>query len=457
MKMNASQRIVVGLATCLMITATSVRADDWPEWRGKGRLGVWNDAGILDTFPADGLKVRWRAPIGPGFAGPVIAGGRVFVPDFKPTRGMVGLERVVAFDEETGQVLWEQAWEADYRGVGWFHGSTASPTVDGDRVYIQGTAGALLCLDVETGRIIWQKHYGTDFAIDPQQWPWFYGFTSAPLVDGPRLITVIGIKPSEMLVAFDKLTGEEIWRGPSDTTAITADWGPGTGWPMIINAAGRRQLIFWHPLAVVSLDPTTGETYWEEAHTVYGDVTVAGPVQNGSQLLVTSPYNGPLMFRLDEDKPGANLVWKGTSDSELTTDKLHGWISVPVIYDGYIYGVGSYGQFRCLNATTGERVWESQEVLAGERVRWAQGFVVRHGDRAFVNTDRGELVMVRLSPDGYQELSRTQLIKPTSPPHNRRELRSVNWVHAAYANQHVCIRNDEEILCASLAAEQGND
>ena len=456
MKMKASQRIVVGLSACLMIAATGVRADDWPEWRGKGRLGVWNETGILDTFPADGLKVRWRAPIGAGFAGPVIAGGRVFVPDFSPTRGMVGVERVVAFDEETGEVLWTQEWEADYRGVSRLS-ATASPSVDGDRVYVQGTAGKLLCLDVETGRIIWQKDYRTDFGVKPEQWPWYYGFTSAPLVDGPRLVTVVGIDRHAMLVAFDKLTGEEIWRGPSHSDAITPDWGPGTGWPMIINAAGRRQLIFWHPLAVVSLDPATGETYWEKAYTVYGDVTVSGPVQNGSQLLVTSPYNGPLMFRLDEDKPEANLLWKGTSDSELTTDKLHGWISVPVIYDGYIYGVGSYGQFRCLDATTGERMWETQDVLAGERARWAQAYIVRHGDRAFINSDRGELVMVRLSPDGYQEISRTELIKPTWPPHNRRELRSVNWVHPAYANKHICIRNDEEVLCASLAAQPGND
>jgi hypothetical protein len=106
-----------------------------------------------------------------------------------------------------------------------------------------------------------------------------------------------------------------------------------------------------------------------------------------------------------------------------------------------------------LNLKTGERVWETMEVTK-EKARWASGFIVRNGDRYFINNDRGELIIAKLSPSGYQEISRTQLIKPTSNPGNRRALGMVNWSHPAYANRHIIARNDEEIISVSLAKQR---
>jgi len=181
-------------------------------------------------------------------------------------------------------------------------------------------------------------------------------------------------------------------------------------------------------------------------------MTVAIPRQIGAQLFFTTFYDGPLMLSLDLEKPGAKVAWKGKSDSEIQTDGLHAVITTPVIIGDFIYGICSYGQFRCLKAQTGERVWESQAVTK-ERARWASGVIVRHGEQLFINNDRGELIIVTPSPDGYKEVSRTQLIKPTSPPQNRRELVYVNWLYPAYANKHIYARNDEEIIGVSLAAD----
>ena len=116
----------------------------------------------------------------------------------------------------------------------------------------------------------------------------------------------------------------------------------------------------------------------------------------------------------------------------------------------YIYGICSYGQFRCLRASTGERIWETQDVTM-EKARWATGFLVRNADRYFINNDRVDLIIARLSPEGYHEISRAKLIKPTSNSGNRRELGAVNWSHPAYANRHILARNDEEIISVSLA------
>jgi hypothetical protein len=250
------------------------------------------------------------------------------------------------------------------------------------------------------------------------------------------------------------MTGKELWRSlPSNSRFITSDVGIGVATPIVIDAAGRRQLILWMPQAVVSLDPATGTIYWEQPWKVIAEQTVATPVQSGSLLFLTHFVNGPLMLSLDSKTPNASVLWKGKSDSEILTDGLHGVVATPAIENGYIYGTCSYGQFRALDAKTGERLWETQ-VVTKERARYASAFIVRNGDRYFINNDRGELMIAKLSPEGYQEISRAKLIEPTTPPGNRRQLVNVSWVHPAYANKHIYMRNDREIISVALAAER---
>ena len=460
------KRTLVSLMGFLTLCITSMHADDWPEFRGKGRLGVWNETGILDKLPEAGPTVRWRTPINAGYAGPAVADGRVFVTDF--TRGLTadgnplsrravdlaGMERVLALDEKTGRILWSREWPANYAGILYGNGPRATPTVDGDRVYVQGTTGILLCLNVKNGEIIWQKDYAKDYGVNMATWGWPWGYSSAPLVEGSHLIAMVGGEPNAKVVAFDKMTGKDLWRAlPANSRFDTSDVGIGVATPIVIDAAGTRQLILWLPQVVVSLDPATGRIYWEQPWQVVAEQTVATPVQSGSLLFLSHFVNGPLMLALDAKKPGASVLWKGKSDSEILTDGLHAVVATPAVVDGYIYGTCSYGQFRALNANTGERLWETQ-VVTQERARYASAFIVRNRDRYFINNDRGELIIAKLSPEGYQEISRAKLIEPTTPPGNRRELVNVSWVHPAYANKHIYMRNDQEIISVSLAAEK---
>ena len=420
-------------------------AEDWPEFRGAGRRGVWLESGIVETFPAEGLKALWRTPVKRGYAGPAVADGRVFVTDYEPTDGMRGTERALALDEATGEVLWVQEWDADYAGIQWEIGPGATPTVDGDRVYVLGRDGVLSAFQTDTGEILWRKSYSEDYGVDRMRWGFDWGFASAPLVDDERLICFVGGPPDARVVALDKMTGEEIWR------SLPAEADLGVAQPIIIEAGGARQLIVWDPEEVASLDPVTGEVYWRQPYVVGGAMTVAVPVQVGSQLFFSTFYDGPMMLTLNQDRPDATIAWKGSSNSEIRTEGLHAVLATPIIDGGYIYGICSYGQLRCLDASTGERIWETQEATV-ERRRWVSGFMVKNGNRIFMNNDRGELIIARLHPTGYEEISRTPLIAPTSPPGNRRELRNVSWVHPAYANRHIYMRNDEEIVAFSLAA-----
>ena len=413
----------------LLAMSACLGAEDWPEWRGTGRGGAWNETQILERFPAAGLVAAWRTPVRAGFSGPAVAAGRVFVTDYSS-----GTERALALDESSGKILWAREWTANYQGISYAIGPRATPTVDGDRVYVVGTAGALLCLDVRTGAVIWRKDYVKDYGTQIPVW----GIASAPLVDGYRLIAIVGGQPDAKVVAFDKITGKELWR------AIAADSEPGYCQPVIVESGGKRQLIVWHPVAVTSLDPATGKVNWAQPFRAHMGMTLATPVVSGSHLLVSSFYNGSMLVDL-----AGQLIWKGKSASEVDTDGLHAVVNTPVINGEHIYGICSYGQFRCLKLRTGERVWETPDVTR-EKARWASGFIVRQGGRYFINNDRGELIIAAFSPAGYKEISRAALIKPTSNSGNRRELGAVNWSHPAYANRHIFARNDEEIISIPL-------
>ncbi len=446
---GARALLILGL---LATAAAPVVADDWAQWRGPDRLAVWQEDGILEAFPEEGLKVKWRTPLRSGFAGPAVAGGRVFVLDWledPQSRTLDGTERLVALDEETGEVLWTHEWATTYRMLmaSYAVGPRATPTVDGDRVYAVGATGRLFCFEAASGDVLWSKDYIADYDTSVPTW----GIASAPLVDGDKLIAVVGGEPDALVVAFDKRTGEEIWR------AVEVVGEMGYGQPVIYEAGGARQLIVWHAAALVSLDPETGEVYWAEDWEVGAGMSVATPVRSGDYLLVSQFYNGSLMMRLNADRPAATLLWKGSSRSEMPdqTQGLHSLITTPLIIGDHVYGVGSYGELRGLDARTGERVWTSPDMTTQER--WGTAFLVRHRDRYFVNNDNGDLIIAQFTPEGYVELDRTKLIEADGSAGigagpNRRWDRAINWTHPAYANRHIIQRNNSEIVRASLAA-----
>jgi outer membrane protein assembly factor BamB len=441
----------------VLALANPVGADDWPQWLGPQRDGVWRETGIVEEFPSDGAPVRWRTEIGGGYAGPAVAAGRVYVTDRIIARGerdpnspfqrgaARSTERVLCLNEADGKLLWKHEYDCTYT-ISYPAGPRTTPTVDGDRVYTLGAEGHLLCLESKTGKVVWSRELKKDYAI--RQSP-VWGFSSHPLVDGGKLICLVG-GDGTAAVAFDKQTGKELWRALSATDAH----GPGYCPPMIFEAGGLRQLIAWLPDALNSLDPETGKPYWSQPFQVNSGLTIPTPRKFGDLLFVTCFYNGPMMLRLDPAKPAASLLWRGTSSSEKNTDKLHAIICTPWLEDGYVYGVCSYGQLRCLKVDTGERVWEDLRATGStgnirkQTDRWRNAFIVKHGDRFFLPNEEGDLIIAKLSPKGYEEISRTHLLAPT----NSMPGREVVWSHPAFANRCVYARNDKEIVCVSLAA-----
>jgi outer membrane protein assembly factor BamB len=168
-----------------LLASMAVRADDWPQWRGPNRDGVWRETGILGAIPEGGLTVRWRARVGNGYSGPVVAQGRVFITDHRPRPEV---ERVLCFEEATGKPLWTHSYPCTYEDMEYGNGPRASPTVHAGKVYTLGTRGHLLCLDAARGDVLWKKDLARDFNAGIPR----YGASAAPLVEGDLLIVCAG-------------------------------------------------------------------------------------------------------------------------------------------------------------------------------------------------------------------------------------------------------------------------
>ena len=423
--------MVIGLATC----GRQLMGDDWPQWRGPTRDGVWRETGIVDKFSGPQLPIRWRVRIGSGYSGPTVAEGRVYVTDRQTDPRQA--ERVHCFDWQTGHSVWSFTYDCSYED-GRVRGRAA-----GQRLHRRwpclclGDHGASALPRCRFGKLLWKKHPGIDYKIRLPIW----GIAAAPLVDGELVIVQLGAEGA-CLVALDKKTGAERWRALDDRASYSA--------PIIIRQAGRRVLVCWTGDNVVGLNPASGEVLWKYPYRQTRMViNVPTPVVSGDRLFLTSFFDGALMLKLRQDELRVEKLWQRKGTSERHTDALHAMISTPTMEGDYVYGVDSYGELRCLDARTGNRIWE--DLTAVPKARWATIHIVRNGGRRWLFNERGELVIGTFSPKGFHEISRAKLIEPTTEQLGQRG--GVCWSHPAYAYKHVFARNDRELVCASLAAE----
>jgi len=445
----------VCLALVSLLWTASIQADDWPQWLGSQRDGVWREDGILDEFPADGPPLRWKAKLGGGYSGPSVAAGRVFVMDRKaddidlatarvlndgpPPRNinflrklLPGKERIVCLDESSGKQIWFHQWDCPYTTVAAYAiGPRITPTVDGDRVYALGAEGNLFCLSVEDGSVVWSRDFKKDYGLKIPEW----GTSAHPLVDGDRLICIVGGEGTTC-VAFDKRTGKEVWRALSSAS-------PGYCPPVIYTIGGRRQLLIWHSDAVESLDPVSGKVFWSVEVKPTFAMSIGHPVVEGRSVYVMSFNRVSACITVSQQGGSAELAWRGN-----TARGIGGVFNTAVLADGHIYACGQSGRYACARLSDGERLWTTFAPATGQRpAAWANVFTIKHQDRYFLANDLGDVIIARLSPSGYEEISRTRLIEPTHDVANR----LLVWSHPAFANRSIYLRNDKEIRCYSLA------
>lgn len=410
-------------------------ADDWPQWRGPGRDGIWRETGIVESFPSAELKPVWTASIGPGYSGPTVAGDRVYVTDRVNAPEQ---ERILCFDRANGRALWTHAYPCVYRDVDYALGPRAAVTVADGRAFALGTMGHAHGLDAATGKVLWARNLAEEYGAEINVW----GVTGAPLVVGELVVFQIGGRPDACLVALDVKTGREVWRALDGK----ASYSP----PRIIRQGGREVVLAWTAQWLAALEPATGQVLWREPYQAARMIlNVADPVldESGTKLFLSAFYDGSHLYALNPDGAAPGLLWRRKGPSERRTDALHSIIMTPLVRDGHVYGIDSHGEMRCLRLADGERVWEDTSLLANGR--WATAHFVQNGDRTWITTEKGEIVIARLTPRGFERLSSATFITPETNLRGRSH--PIAWSHPAYAHRSLFARNDSQLVCISLA------
>lgn len=451
----------------ILATCVPLQADDWPQWLGPQRDGVWRETGILDSFPKSGVTKVWDVPVGLGYTGPAVAKGRVFLMDRELAKGQAnpksafamtrvdGNERLLCLDEKTGRTLWDHSYDCAY-AISYAAGPRCTPTVDDDRVYFLGAMGDLHCLGVTDGKVRWKINFIQDYGASLPVW----GFAAHPLIDGNKLICLAGGSDDRLVIAFDKLTGKVLW------SSLNCGGDFGYCPPMIYSFGGRRQLIIWHSKSVNGLDPETGKKIWSIPFVAKSALTTPTPRKVGEDhLFISSFYNGSMLMKVTSD--GASVVWKGLGKGEFPNQSadVQSIMTTPYIDGTTVYSVCSYGQLRGVDVMTGKRLWETNKATRGRLTpvpiaakaepstvqpwseRWAHAFLTPNGSRYFLFNEQGELIIAKLSRSGYEEIDRTTLLEPL----NKMAGRPVVWMHPAYANKRIYVRNDERAVCYDLA------
>jgi outer membrane protein assembly factor BamB len=313
-------------------------------------------------------------------------------------------------------------------------GPRTTPVVADGKVYSLGGEGQLTCLDAAKGEVVWAKNFRTDYNAPSPLW----GFACHPLLDGNRLICIVGGAGSHA-VAFNKDTGEEIWRALSS---------PEQGYspPTLVEVAGQRQLVLAAPTAITALDPATGAQIWNVPYKADSGSVIMSPVVSRDMLFVGGYNNQSVALKLAADGRSADVAWHSKGKNAISPVNVQ-----PHVVDGVMYGIDQTGMLRAIDLAAGKALWETGEPLGRRPLPSGTALFVRHDDRFWMFTEAGELVITKLTPEKFEELDRAKVIEPTGAAHGR----DVVWSMPAFANRHAYIRNGKEIICVDLAAEPG--
>ncbi len=430
------------IAGCLLVSATL--ADDWPQWMGPQRNNVWRAEGLLDKFPSTGPKTVWSAPIAGGYAGPAVVGNRVWVTDYVTSADVrvpnfqraefTGVERVHCLDAKTGDSLWVHEYPVTY-GLSYPAGPRCTPSVSEGLVYTLGAEGHLLCLDGEQGTVIWSKELKKEYHTKSALW----GYASHPLIDGDNLLCVVGGAGSHV-VAFDKSSGKEVWRAQ---TASEQGYSP----PTIFTIGKSRQLVLLKPDGVSAVNPSNGEEYWSVPYEATNGSIIMSPIRFGNYIYAAGYSNKNLLVQLSDDGREAEVVWQDTRKQGVSPVNVQ-----PFLDEDILYGFDQSGWLYAVELPSGKRLWEASPV-AKRPAGCETAFLVKQGNRFWMFNENGELVVARLSRQGYEEIDRAKVIAPTNVAFGR----DVVWCMPAFAGQRMYVRNDERLICVDLSRDQAEN
>ena len=347
---------------------------NWLHYRGPTLNGV-----VPESLPA-GLKQPrqlWKATVGTGTAGVTVSGTRAFTAGNADRK----TDTVYCLDLASGRTVWKFAYPQPLDPNLFEGGPRATPTLDGDRVYVLAQEGDLFCLGAADGKVKWKKHLQRDFGGKKPDW----GYSGSPTVEGDLLLVDVG--GSSSTVALNKLTGATVWKSGSD--------GAGYASPVVADFGGKRTVVMFKASDLVGLDLKDGKELWRAPWKTDYDINAATPLISGNSIFITSGYNhGAALFEVSGS--GIQQKWMNKS--------LRAHINTPVIHAGSIFGIDGNtggGNLVCLDLATGDEKWKEKSVKGGS--------LVLAGDKLVILSEKGELVVADASPGGFKAQLRSQV------------------------------------------------
>jgi outer membrane protein assembly factor BamB len=383
----------------------------WTDFRGPTRDGRYDESAIRTSWPTEGLPRLWKQPVGGGYASFVVAEGRAYT--IEQRRGQ---EVVAAYDVETGREIWTHGWNAEFRESLGGDGPRATPVWNDGRIYALGAAGEFRCLDAKTGKLIWNRNILSENGARNIEW----GMAASPLVFDDKVIVLPGGAGGKSVVAYNRLSGAPVWRALDDQASYTS--------PMLVQLAGRRQVLVVTASRIVGLAPEDGSLLWETPWQNSASINVAQPIViNQNRFFISAGYGkGAALVEVTGSGRsfGARKVWENNS--------MKNKFNSSVLHNGYVYGLDE-GILTCVEAASGERKWKGG--------RYGYGQVLLAGGHLIITTENGEIVLVRATPDAHTELARFTALEGRT------------WNYPAIAGGRLLVRNATEMAAYNIAAQ----
>jgi outer membrane protein assembly factor BamB len=388
-------------------------ASDWPQFLGPERNGVSPETGVRTSWPREGPPRLWEKSVGTGLSGPVVAGQRIILHHRQGDE-----EIVLCLDAATGKEHWHAAsptnYENDLRVPG-DTGPRSTPAIAGDRVYTLGAEGRMLCLDLQTGRKVWERAVNDEYKVPKG----YFGVCTSPLVEGKHVLVNIG-GPSAGIIALDRETGKEAWRATDHEASYAS--------PVAATIAGERRVVFFTRQGLVLLDPQNGAVRYSKPWRarIQASVNAASPLVVDDHIFVSACYGtGALLLRV---RPaGVDEVWH--SDAVMSQH-----FNTGVHRDGFLYGIDGRqeggARLRCVDWKSGKVRW-TQEGFGCASLLGVEGNIL-------ALTEAGELVLFAANPAAYRELARAAVL---SAPCR---------AHMALANGRLYGRDGKRLVCWDL-------
>ncbi len=398
----------------LVFISCSAIAADWPQFLGPQRNGVADktEPALPDTFPGD-LTPLWKKSVGAGFAGPVVVGGQVII-IHRESSDMT----TEALDAKTGQPAWRTVYTTDYiDSFGFDNGPRAVPAIADGRVFTFGPEGRATAMDLKTGKELW--HYDTAAALGSEQG--FFGRTPSPLVTSSEVIFAPGGhldgKPAG-LIALNSETGKSMWTAVDDAAGCSS--------PVLAAEGG---IVVWMRNRLWDVGLTRKVTSSLPLRSsMDASVNAATPVDCGGGRYFVSAGYGVGAHLIQIGNKGFETVWK-------KEDTLDCHYATPVRVGDHLYGFHGRQEsgmnLRCIEIATGKVAWEDPDGVPG-------GTLIAVGDKLLVVTERGELWIVRATPEKFQQLAAIQI------------LRAGHRSHAAYSDGILYARDSEHLIALKL-------